>query len=140
MLTRALGVDGSDYYGAAFNDVSESAWYYSSVMAGAALGLTNGSGNNSFEPDKPITREQIVTMTVRAMKYVNGDLENVDTGALNQFTDRDSISDWAKANIATAVKAGIVNGKSADLFDPKSDTTRAESAVILKRLLDDLDR
>lgn len=140
MLTRALGVDGSDYYGAAFNDVPENAWYYSSVMAGAALGLTNGSGNNSFEPDKPITREQIVTMTVRAMKYVNGDFENADTGALNQFTDRDSISDWAKVDIAAAVKAGIVNGKSADRLDPKSDTTRAESAVILKRLLDDLDR
>lgn len=50
----------------------------------------------------------------------------------NRFTDINA-EDWYASDVAAAHEAGIVNGKSASLFAPKSSITREEMAVMLVR-------
>lgn len=136
MLVRALGVDGNETGNNVFSDVGSNAWYYDPVMKASSTGLVNGYGNGCFAPDVLITREEIASLSVRALKYMKMQLDTADSNVLSVFTDKSSISGWAAENEAIAVKTGIIQGMPGGLLAPGSMATRAESAVILKRLLD----
>jgi hypothetical protein len=67
-------------------------------------------------------------------------LENIKepeevSSELSRFNDAGNIGSWAKSSVAAAVKAGIVSGYNKDTIAPKADITRAEAAVIIRRLL-----
>lgn len=76
-------------------------------------------------------------MMVRALAFAG-----IDTGvsqakqneALAGFKDANAIG-WAKAEVAAALQAGLMNGMTSDTIDPGSAATRAQSAVLLKRFL-----
>lgn len=136
MLVRALGVDGSTAGNTAFPDVDSKSWYYSSVMTASSVGLVSGYENGHFAPDATITREEIASLSVRALKYMKVQLDTAGSNALSAFYDRSSISGWARDNAAIAVQTGIIKGMPGGKLAPGSMTTRAEGAAILKRLLD----
>ncbi|MGI6435259.1 MAG: S-layer homology domain-containing protein [Syntrophomonadaceae bacterium] len=56
------------------------------------------------------------------------------TGELN-FTDSQAISPWAKPGVAAAVKGGFISGYPDSSFRPQGNSTRAEAAVIIGKLL-----
>ncbi|HYE83375.1 MAG TPA: S-layer homology domain-containing protein [Clostridia bacterium] len=139
MLVRAI--DQGNYsvgLDSEYDDVKPEAWYFYSVMTASGYGLIKGNEHGRFMPNDPITREEIAAITVRAMELEGLPVDMEDTDALTAFKDSNSISRWAKGSSAAAVKAGIINGTPDKKFAPKAITTRAESAVILKRLLDKL--
>ena len=51
-----------------FTDVTTKAYYYKAVLWAVANEITNGTGENTFSPDNPCTRGQIVTFLYRALK------------------------------------------------------------------------
>ncbi|MGO4272848.1 S-layer homology domain-containing protein, partial [Paenibacillus sp. TAF58] len=87
-----------------------------------------------FRPGENITREQMVTMIVRALKTGGKPLQ-VSDASLNTFSDGAMIADWAKEAAAEVLTAGIVQGTSSTTFSAKQNATRAQSAVMLKRML-----
>ena len=48
-----------------YKDVPADAWYYNAVRWAVSRGVTNGTGTNTFSPDAPCTRAQIVTFLYR---------------------------------------------------------------------------
>lgn len=48
-----------------FTDVSKNAYYYDAVEWAAFNGITNGTSESTFSPDRPITRAEAVTMLWR---------------------------------------------------------------------------
>ncbi len=97
-----------------------------------------GSSETAFTPDALITREEIATMIVRAVKYQDEQLlVNLDTS--KSFVDDSSIGSFAKETVKQAAALGIVNGREGNKFDPKANATRAESAVMLYRSLEKLE-
>ena len=136
MLVGSLEINGGGIRNTSFTDVASGKWYYSPVMTASSLGLISGYGNGRFAPDATITREEIAALSVRALKYMDALTGDADNGALSGFADKDSISGWARDNAAAAVKAGIIKGMPGGIFAPDSLTTRAESAAIMKRLID----
>ena len=52
---------------------------------------------------------------------------------LDAFADKDNISDYAAAPMASMVKAGFIQGSEGNV-NPKGDATRAEVAVMCARL------
>ena len=62
---------------------------------------------------------------------------NVGDGVLDvpQASDFDKVADYAKKAVSFLVNAKLINGKNG-LIDPTAYTTRAEVAVIIKRILD----
>lgn len=134
MLVRSLGlVPDASAPGAAFTDVPAGAWYASDAAAAAALGLVQGYADGGFRPNAQITREQMAVMAARALKLMQTDAPAAQGNAA--FKDGDRISAWAQDAVAALVAGGIMNGRSADHFAPDQNTSRAEAAVILVRLL-----
>lgn len=83
-----------------------------------------------FRPEAPVTREEFLAM---AMDVVG--LETLPEAT----TDDDSISVWAKPYVASALRAGMVQGSGGDgdgaEFAPDRVITQTEAAVMLNRLL-----
>jgi len=119
-----------------FEDVATNTWYYSYVETAAKAGIVTGYKGN-FTPDLPINREEIVAMVVRAMGLSQdaASLTGEELAKLLPYKDSGKISDWAVKSIAMAGKKGIVKGVSADSFAPLENATRAQAAVMLKRML-----
>lgn len=140
MLVRSLGLQPQASPAAAgtFSDVPDGAWYAGDAEAAALLGLVQGYADGSFRPAAPITREQMAVMAARALKLLHANTaanESASGAAAVTFKDAGSISGWAKDAVVTLTASGIMNGQSAGSFAPGSDTSRAEAAVILTRLL-----
>ncbi|MFD0680627.1 MULTISPECIES: S-layer homology domain-containing protein [unclassified Paenibacillus] len=132
LLTRALGLNEGN--STAYSDVSANDWYAGSVSAASKAGLVAGFEDGSFRPSANITREQMAVMVSRAIGLAGKKVDS-DAKALAVFTDSKAINSWASSAVAQSVNAGIINGKSADAFMPNEHASRAEAAVMLKRLL-----
>lgn len=87
-----------------------------------------------FDPDQPITREEIGRLAGAAIESAVFDFG--ETRELRQFSDADAIEAWRTPAIATAVRHGVLTGYPDGTFQPKLTATRAEAAVIVIRLLE----
>ncbi|RAU98929.1 S-layer homology domain-containing protein [Paenibacillus sp. YN15] len=133
LLVRGLGLSPAPA-AAAFKDVASSDWHAGYVGAAVKAGLVEGMDAGIFAPNSNITREQMAVMISRAMQAA-GKPQAAKVKNLEAFTDEGLMSSWAKEGISQSVEAGLLNGKDSQLFIPSSNATRAEAAVVLKRLL-----
>jgi hypothetical protein len=132
LLVRSLGL--VEVKENAFKDVKATDWFVGAVGAAQKAGLVSGYEDGTFKPNANITREQMVTMIVRALK-AGGKEVNAAPTALDSFNDRAVIADWAQGAAAQSLTAGIVQGTTASTFSAKDNATRAQSATMLKRML-----
>ena len=130
ILTRMLSVDNE--FTENFADVPESAYYYNAVGSAKAAGIASGDGAN-FMPEDSITRQDLITLAYRAFLAKGYIEETEDYTVLDAFADKDNISDYAAAPMASMVKAGIIQGSEGNV-NPKGYATRAEVAVMCARL------
>jgi hypothetical protein len=65
-LWRAKGQPAPTNTESPFKDVDTNAYYYDAVLWAVENGITNGTGKDTFSPDKTCTRGQIVTFLYRA--------------------------------------------------------------------------
>ena len=116
-----------------FTDLTQD-WYQDAVRWAYQAGVVAGTSSTTFEPDRPVTREQIAVIL---MEYVTRvlKLERTWTPAdLSIFPDADSVSDWAKDAMADAVALGLISGASnggQTLLEPQGSATREQVATIL---------
>lgn len=110
-------------------DVPEDAWYTDAVIWANSEGIVTGTGAGTFDPDSPISREQIVTILYR---YA-GKPETADT--LADFSDAGKVSAYAYDAMCWAVEEGLINGIAGQL-QPQSCATRAQIATILYRFIE----
>ena len=117
-----------------FADVADGVYYDDAVTWAAENGLVQGVSSQRFAPADPITREQAATILHRAMSLLGISAPQPDLSVLEQFSDREDISGYARAPMAALVSMGILQGTGSGL-NPKGSLTRAEMAVLLHRLL-----
>ncbi len=133
LLVRALGItDGTDKR--VFSDVSGE-WYAEAVNSAAVAGLINGYRDGTFRPYQEITREEIAVMVSRTVRFAGYPSDSGSTNYNVSFTDRDSVSDWARPAVSAAAGAQIIKGNRNGEFSPHSRATRAEAAAMLMRTL-----
>lgn len=94
------------------------------IEALAARGIINGMGDGTFGPDKTMTRAQFAAIVVRGL--------GLPQKAVTVFGDVKA-TDWHAPYVGTAYTYGIVNGRSADTFDPNGTITRQEAALMVAR-------
>lgn len=130
LLTKLLELDGEITDG--FDDVTADKYYYESVSRAKSLGIISGVGENSFNPEGSITRQDMMTMTYRALLELGkADFDKAD---LSRFKDASAISDYAVESVSSLVGAGYISGDDNGNVNPKANTTRAETAVFLYKL------
>lgn len=113
-----------------FADVDVNAPYAREVAIGRACGILKGIGENLFNPEAEISRQDLMVICARGMRYKKQLEEGVDV----TFSDKDAIADYAVADIAAMVRANIVTGYEDGTIRPLGNTTRAEAAVIMNRI------
>ncbi|WP_442603636.1 collagenase [Paenibacillus sp. KN14-4R] len=136
MLFRSLGLQiVTSGEARTFTDVSDNDWYAKNVRMAARAGIISGFEDGTFRPDAPITREEIAVMILNVFHNVQQTNRNSTSGSTSKFQDRDTISSWAQQAVAELVEQGIVAGITEDSFAPSENATRAQSATLLKRIL-----
>ena len=116
-----------------FTDLTQD-WYQDAVLWAYQTGVVAGTSSTTFEPDRPVTREQIAVILMEYMTRVLK-LERTWTPAdLSIFPDAGSVSDWAKDAMADAVALGLISGASnggQTYLEPQGSATREQVATIL---------
>ena len=107
------------------------------VLKAKNAGFINGVGNNLFEPDREITRDEIAALFVKlydaaGIEYSQGETSQV-------FDDNDQIADWAKKYVQIAKANEIVNGIGNNLFAPKQKATREMALIMFNRTIEKFD-
>ena len=116
-----------------FTDLTQN-WYKDAVLWAYQTSVVVGTSATTFEPDLPVTREQIAVIL---MEYVTKvlKLERTWTPAdLSVFPDAGSVSEWAKDALADAVALGLISGASnggQTYLNPQGSATREQVATIL---------
>lgn len=139
-LTRAqmvqilYNIEGKPNSGERFSDVQGGAWYYDAISWASVNGIINGYGNGKFDPDDAITREQFVTVLYNYAKWKRYNIN--ETTSIKQYTDHIEISNYAVEPFIWAVAKGIITGTSGTTLSPKSASTRAQAAIMIKRFVE----
>ena len=120
-----------------FADVNASDYFASEIAIARNTGIVNGIGDNKYAPRNTITRQDMMVIVHRALNNKpllpkgRGTVE--DGGGI--YPDFATVAPYAKEAVTALIGAGLVNGKSG-LIAPADYTTRAEVAVLIKRILD----
>lgn len=134
MLARAFQAPPSEaaFY---FDDLAKGSWYDEPLQAALAAGITKGFNDGKYRPLHPIPREQAVIMVTNLLRQ-----HNIYKNRAIRFTDLKKAVEWSRYAVVSAASAGAIEGYPDGTFRPKAAITRAEAAVIVKRLLKILDR
>lgn len=113
----------------AFNDLPPNYWGAEAIEEVAKAGIIIGYPDDKFRPNQPITRAEALVVLAKAL---NLKPPSEPTKTLQQYQDSDQIPHYAIANVAAAVKAGLVVGyPQGNLLNPNKPATRAELAAML---------
>jgi len=114
-----------------FSDVAADAWYAGAVRWASREGLMNGVDGGLFDPDAPLTREQLAAVFARSAKRAG--LDTSGKSDLSGFTDASGVSPYAADAMGWCVKSGLIGGTDAGALEPRGAATRAQCAAILAR-------
>lgn len=134
MITLAMGQEATPYANSFFDIVGDD-WYSGYVQTVKTNDYMSGY-DGLFKPNSAITREELARVIVSA--YNGKTNTNLQTGKTLYFNDIDEISHWAYDYIVEAADMGFIYGMTDELFAPKQPATRAQAAVMLKRVYEKL--
>lgn len=110
-----------------FSDLDNVPWAVAAINSLAKKGILSGTGDGTFSPLNPVTRNEFVKMIVTAF---NVELEGEEVS----FDDIPADS-WSAKYIKAAVNAGIISGVSETHFGNGMNIVRQDVAVISDRLM-----
>ena len=132
-LVRTLGLysDSKDN----FSDIKADAFYADELAIAKGLTITAGVGDNKFNPDSNISRQDLATLLARALTNLNviDSNQTIDKNELLKFKDSGLVAQYAADSMALLVNEGILKGADGNV-NPLGNVTRAEAAVICKRI------
>ena len=117
-----------------FTDLTAN-WYKPAILWAYQNNVVAGTSPTTFDPEGPVTREQIAVILTQYMFNVLK-MERTWTPAdLSAFPDGANVSSWAKEAMQDAVALGLINGTKASdglvYLDPQGSATRQQVATIL---------
>ena len=118
---------------------SDGAWYQGYVDWAGEKGLIPQEIQDGFDPDAPITRQDMAALFGTFLNaYGHGD-ETVNSGAAS-FSDAGDIADYAQEGVALCWRLGIMGGNADGTFAPQATATRAQVAVTMVQMADIMER
>jgi hypothetical protein len=113
-----------------FTDTPITNWAAEPIYLNVVLGLITGYPNNTFKPDKGITRAELVTLLVRSLGLPSSTIDPY--GSFEVFSDVKT-KHWAAKFITYGNAIKYVTGYPDNTFKPNKVLTRAEGVTILAR-------
>ena len=117
-----------------FDDVYPDKYYYNEIGMAKALGIATGVGNNCFDPDAKIKRQDMATLAYRVLAK-EGLLTTIpNTTVLNKFVDADEIYFYAREAMAACIDRGLMSGYGDNSIKPNEYASRVEVALFIYRI------
>ena len=109
-----------------FQDVPKNQWYAKAVAWCWANGVTSGTSATTFEPNAPVTREQL------AVLFYNAEgAPSASQIKASRYNDWSRVSSWARNGVAWAINSGLISGTGNNTIDPRATAPRCQLAQIL---------
>ncbi len=96
------------------------------------MGITNGTSENTFTPEVPISREQMATMLTRALLAAGVDT-TVDLDNAPKFEDDGDMHEWGRSAVYFMAKDDIIKGIGDNTFNALGDAKIEEAILIALR-------
>lgn len=132
LLLRILGKNTE--FTDQFEDVYPGTYYYNEIGMAKTLGIATGIGNNLFNPDGYIQRQDMAALAYRVLRAENALTAIPNTAILNQFSDIDLAYYYARDPMAACVSAGLMSGYGDGTINPTGYATRIEVALFMHRI------
>ena len=119
---------------APFTDLTND-WYQNAILWAYQTGVVAGTSATTFDPESPVTREQIAVILMGYADMVQHLKHTWTPADLSAFPDGASVSDWAQAAMADAVALELISGAETDdgiFLQPQGDAAREQVATILQ--------
>ena len=117
-----------------FTDLTAN-WYKPAILWAYQNNVVAGKSPTTFDPEGPVTREQIAVILTQYMFNVLKMNRTWTPADLSAFPDGANVSSWAKEAMQDAVALGLINGTKAPdglvYLDPQGSATRQQVATIL---------
>ena len=117
-----------------FTDLTAN-WYKPAILWAYQNNVVAGKSPTTFDPEGPVTREQIAVILTQYMFHVLKMNRTWTPADLSTFPDGAQVSGWAKEAMQDAVALGLINGTKAPdglvYLDPQGSATRQQVATIL---------
>jgi len=117
-----------------FTDLTAN-WYKPAILWAYQNNVVAGKSPTTFDPEGPVTREQIAVILTQYMFHVLKMNRTWTPADLSTFPDGAQVSSWAKEAIQDAVALGLINGTKAPdglvYLDSQGSATRQQVATIL---------
>lgn len=130
-LLLSAGVTLESGKGLPFDDVPKGSPYHDYVYTAYKNGITSGMSETIFGAEQGLTREMAAVLICRTLSILPAD---------DDFVDSDTISDWAKGYAGACRDAGYLSGYPNGGFGPRNLLIRAEAAVLMERVYQDLNK
>jgi len=135
LISRILSLEDSDCE-LKYLDVKDGAWYEQCVKNAYKAGLLGDAYSFYLDPNRPIKREVMADIVVKAYFYYTGqEPGDIMTTQEVNFNDEGAISYFFRSNVRLANSLGVITGDELGNFNPKNGATRAEASTVIKRLL-----
>ena len=115
-----------------FTDVKAGDWFNEAVMWAAGNGLFVGYPDGSFKPNKLVSRQELALILQKFLALHGINMDEVKTWTYN---DLDKIPAWSKDAVVAMAKIALVNGQTDTMYNPDSEFTREELAVMLYNII-----
>lgn len=118
-----------------FDDVYKNKYYYDEIGQARASGVAWGIGDNLFDPEGKMLRQDMATLAYRVLKerQIMTAIPNT-ARALNGFDDWMDIDFYARDAVAACVESGLMSGYGDYTIRPKGNATRVEVALFMQRI------
>ena len=131
MLVNMAGGQADDSATCFLTDVHPGDWYYGAVCWATANGIIDGYDDNTFRPDKSITRQEMVAVMYRVAQYLNADTQIRSTFRFERIKDLSWVPAWSETYIKWAMANAVITGYTDGSILPGGTTTRAEAAQVV---------
>lgn len=119
----------NEYTSAPFLDASDNIY----VALVYQKGIMNGRGDGVFDPESVTTRQEMAKIILSFSAVANGEVVNISKNANLNFTDADTISEWAVPYVTKAVSDGIIKGYDDGTFGATLPVTWEQAISLVTR-------
>lgn len=135
LLTKVIGLEDTDEP-CNFVNVKSSDWFEPFIRKASAAGILMNTYSISMEPNAPIKREEMACLLVDAYTYYSkrdkADLIRAHDGFAS---DEGNVSKHLLDAVKITYELELIVGDTLNNFNPSNGATRAEAAVVIRKLL-----
>lgn len=115
-----------------FTDVKDTDWFAEAVKWAQSQGLIKGYEDGTFKANNLVTRQELAVIIERFLKIHGITMEEIKELS---YKDLDTLPAWSRDAIIAMAKIGLIEGQTEEMYNPASEFTREELAVMLEKII-----